>query len=64
MDASGPIPSSCVPDIRFLELHFVQADIVLFAGTPPIIRLAIAKQTCEFHAAHTVVLFVQDTHVQ
>ena len=27
VDASGPFPSSCVPDIRFLEFRSVEADI-------------------------------------
>ena len=62
MDASGPILSSCVRDIRYLELRFVEADIGLLASTPTIIRLEIsitrAEQACEFPAAHTVVHFV------
>ena len=62
MDASGPIPSSCVRDIHFSELRFFEADIGFLACTPAIIRLEIsitrAKQACEFPAAHTVVHFV------
>ena len=62
MDASGPIPSSCVQDIRFPELCSAEADIGFLAGTPAIIRLEIsitrAKQAFEFPAAHTVVHFV------
>ena len=62
MDASGPIPSLCVPDILFSELQSFAADIGFLAGPPTIIRLEIsitrAKQACEFPAAHTVVHFV------
>ena len=58
VDASAPIPSSCVPDIHFFEWRFVEADIGFFASMPTIIQLAIAKQACEFPAAHTVVHFV------
>ena len=58
MDTSGPIPSSCVRDIHFSELRFVEADIDFLAGTPTIIRVAIAKQASKFPAAHTVVHFV------
>ena len=58
MDASGPIASSCVRDMLFSELRFVEADIGFLAGTPTIIRLEIsitrAKQACEFPATHTV----------
>ena len=62
MDTSGPIPSSCVRDIRSSESRFVEADIGFLAGTPTIIRLEIsitsAKQACEFPAADTVVHFL------
>ena len=61
MDASGPIPSSCVPDILFLELSLVEADIDFLASTPKIIRVEIsitrAKQAVDFPATHTVTLF-------
>ena len=53
MDASGPIPVAPLP-----VAPFVEADIDCFASTPTIIRLEIAKQTCMFPAAHTVVHFV------
>ena len=53
-----PIPSSCVRDIHFSDLRFVEADIDFLAGTATIIRLEIsitrAKQACEFLAVHTV----------
>ena len=58
LDASGLIPSSCVRDIHFSDLLFVEVDIGFLAGTPTKIRLEIsithAKQACEFPAAHTL----------
>ena len=58
MDASGPIPSSCLPDIHVSEFHLVEAEIGFLAGTPTTNRLEIAKQASEFLAAHTVLHIV------
>ena len=41
VDASGPFPSSCVPDIRFLEFRLVEADVGFFAGMPTVIRVLL-----------------------
>ena len=56
MDASGLIPSSCVRDVHFSDLRFVEADFGFLAGMPTIIRLEIsitrAKKACEFSGTY------------